>query len=838
MNYRLDQHIMECLGRILYVDAYDSFANNVVGLLENQLNVEVTLVRIDNVDVARNLNTFLAYFDAVVVGPGPGHPAIPKDVGFISQLWSLTEENILPVFSICLGFQSLSMAFGADVRRMKSPRHGIVSDVIHAKTDIFDGVDIFEATRYHSLCVDIGHPMQNEPSDAVRPWVCSPTCPALQPLAWVSCDGVNGTVLMSVKHKEKPFWGVQFHPESICTTLEGQKVIRKWWSGAQAWSATRGRFRAATLSGLVPSTSQMEINGKTTAPEPLIKLDAILQTHLPNRDGKLLWADHPLGATTVVGICEAMGLTEGEVTLLDSQGHGKGRYSIIGLIRHGKTLKITYTVQDKRLLVNIVRGEQVYDLRLESIDQIWPVLQKTLDRHAPQDDHVPHESPFWGGWVGLISYEAGLETLSVDAPPPRDHYSPDLNFAFIERSIVIDLQEKRVYLQSLIPQDDMWLFEAGKLIDSLSGKQRHKAFAYRNHDVKYKYQMLGGSDSEEKLFKEAMKQSYIERPNREAYCKRVLKCQESLSAGDSYELCLTDETQICIPRTKDVRVSPWTVYKKLRKNNPATFGCYILLSNTTVVGSSPERFLRWTRDGQCQFRPIKGTVKKAPGVNFAEASTILSTSKERAENLMIVDLIRHDLSGVIGAQSCNVPKLMQVEEYETVFQLVSVIEGQIPDDIPNENSTNRTTQASAKTSPLKGIDVLKASLPPGSMTGAPKKRSCEILVGLERRPRGIYSGVIGYMDVGGGGDFSVVIRTATKVDNDFAMRPAKHPPPHSNGNGVNDTNGVDDHYGDSIVPHEIWRIGAGGAVTIQSTDIDEFIEMETKLDSVLSAFRV
>lgn len=158
---------------------------------------------------------------------------------------------------------------------------------------------------------------------------------------------------------------------------------------------------------------------------------------------------------------------------------------------------------------------------------------------------------------------------------------------------------------------------------------------------------------------------------------------------------------------------------------------------------------------------------------------------------------------------------MVVEEYATVYQLVSVIEGQCTPSNPTSNN--------ASTGP-RGLDVLRASLPPGSMTGAPKKRSCEILRDLEPKNRGIYSGVLGYLDVGGGGDLSVVIRTAISVDN------------NSNADksyvGTQNANEVDP----SLSAGDTYRIGAGGAVTIQSTAEGEFIEMDVKLSSVLGAF--
>ena len=171
-----------------------------------------------------------------------------------------------------------------------------------------------------------------------------------------------------------------------------------------------------------------------------------------------------------------------------------------------------------------------------------------------------------------------------------------------------------------------------------------------------------------------------------------------------------------------------------------------------------------------------------------------------------MDLIRHDLYGVLGSGNVNVSSLMQVEEYESVYQLGSVIEGTMPPPPPLDDPE---TLSESSTS-LSGIDVLAASLPPGSMTGAPKKRSCELLQTIEDEPRSIYSGVLGYMCVGGG-DFSVVIRTLYKWEN----------------NSSQDDGGVEE-----------WKIGAGGAITTLSNAEDEWDEMLTKLKSTLRLFEM
>lgn len=317
----------------------------------------------------------------------------------------------------------------------------------------------------------------------------------------------------------------------------------------------------------------------------------------------------------------------------------------------------------------------------------------------------------------------------------------------------------------------------------------------------------------------------------EKYELIINACKERIKRGESYELCLTDQTIMKFPSVENNLIyepceerdplrfkrsmwnacpMEWSMYLRLRQLNIAPFSAYVRLGALTLLSTSPERFMSWDRPHaeidaddnsvivqNCQFRPIKGTVKKfnsnGTEVSIEEAIKTLNTTKERAENLMIVDLIRHDLHGVVGAANVTVPRLMAVEEYATVYQLVSVIEGKL---------------SNAQTPGKTGIDVLAASLPPGSMTGAPKLRSCQILKRSDGTvPRSVYSGVLGYMCVTGRGDFSVVIRSMFKWDG-------------SGGKGKDD-----------------WRIGAGGAITALSTPQAEWEEMKLKLDSTLDLFR-
>ena len=841
--------------QILYIDAYDSFTNNIVGLLERSLHALITVVKIDDPEVTNNLESFLSSFTAVVVGPGPGDPNNAEDVGLVNQLWTLPDHALLPVLGICLGFQSLALAFGAKIERLQQPRHGLVKKVSHCGADIFEDVKKdFEATQYHSLRVNLDS-MPN--INRVGLWDTRESCPHLIPLAWDCSDNHNGLVLQALRHDTKPFWGLQYHPESICTDEAGTMVVSRWWINSLRWQSLRdsGRFDQnglCTKRGLYlhaweyPTTSIPHghlLQGNTFTSKERLAIPLKSQF----RSGPLRSMSFTVGELTVVGLCEMLKLGGQEVILLDSQ-QTKGQFSILGLVLPEQTLKLAFTVHN-HLLAFSVGTRQLAKIHLSDTSEVWSLLHEILQIHKVQES-VETSSPFCGGLMGYISYEAGLDTIAVhystrDSP----NKAPDMNFALIQRSIVIDHVNRCVYLQSLLPNDGLWFDEIGSVIDSLS------------QPINVLKPSPPQSPSQSQIL-QYFQSGIIRQPAEEEYRRKVLRCQDSLHMGDSYELCLTELTTVTLPKN-DKLDDPWTLYKDLRRRNPAPFGAYIRLGGSTILSSSPERFLSWNRNGQCQMRPIKGTVKKSKQMTFERAKAILNTSKERAENLMIVDLVRHDLSGVIGAQNCSVSRLMQVEEYETVYQLVTVIEGQLPHNMPNKDSLNyglvdrysHSTPISHKlntSSCPTGIDILRAALPPGSMTGAPKKRSCEILHEIEdHNPRGIYSGVLGYMDVRGGGDFSVIIRTAFRWDDEIVWQQKASATKNEKPNEKTNTNGdslesaaeertrhkKSTHKDDVMIPHQIWRLGAGGAVTVQSTDLAEFEEMQTKLESFIKIFQ-
>lgn len=950
---------------VLFIDAYDSFTHNIVSLLETELGVEVTIIKID--EKIDNFAVFLKPYAAVIAGPGPGHPQNPGDVGLISRLWELRDSDVLPVLGICLGFQSLVLAYGGSVEPLPEPRHGMVRNIRTCGEKIFAGVCDISAVQYHSLYASIKHmTCQNgcfHVADSARDPGFKSTLQDLYALAWdlkednySTGNGLENknpeSILMAVAHRSKPYYGVQFHPESICSDSNARRVVSVWWKIAEKWNrAHRYRYHSPriTLSGS-PIESKMvsqHITGNLTISHgfsdfknglstnfsterayreflheretlitPEITSNGTTNHHLQTKPSKYHCDLRVLSEVlefldlSVPDICEALNLISGEVVVFDSecsQRPATGIHSIIG-ITEPDSLKLEYSIGTH--IVRQVQNGKVTEIDFRAYGEtIFSYLKTFMKRCKTQDGN--RDIPFWGGLMGYITYEAGLETLGIPSRP-----NPlDLSFIFIQRSIVFDHLKRTIHVQSIKSNDKEWISHTASVLNSLKPCDKKSSLP-------------------------CVFRSELSLPDERFYKSKIGRCQEFLRSGDSYELCLTTESRVWTPQD----VSPWSLYLRLRKQNSAPFSTFIRLGPLTHVSSSPERFFSWTRPSKkrsvtsnsdgingtvtkndrqltsiCQFRPMKGTVRRQrkdpalPQVTLEEATKILATPKERAENLMIVDLIRHDLHGVAGSGNVEVTKLMVVEEYATLYQLVTVIEGTLhinheEDEVIlsngktdgtfkdttngttnvasngttngyNTNHHNTTTSQSHQhrgftngTTPqanfqppktpsarhtnldVTGIDVLAASLPPGSMTGAPKKRSCSILQSLEQRNRGVYSGVVGYLDVGGGGDFSVVIRSAFRWDGDWDWdnpNPAHQENKNDEtqerenvgvGNNIHrdgnrrEEEGRGKKSSASASTSSPWIIGAGGAVTCLSTEEGEWEEMCGKLWSTMRVF--
>ncbi|GJC81947.1 aminodeoxychorismate synthase [Colletotrichum liriopes] len=816
--------------QILFLDAYDSFTNNIVSLLTTLLDADVHVLPIDTPLLDPKSPTFsdefhreLSRYHAVVCGPGPGSAENETDVGLMRCVWRLRNENLLPVLGICLGFQSLILSSGGKVRRLQRGLHGMVRTIQHEKPqstcaeDIFAGVSEFKATLYHSLCADIGQDFISDAEWTNKRWHSQDMAPELQPLAWVDEERDNGRerILMAVKHRNKPFWGLQYHPESVCTQVAGHTVIRNWLREAMAWNQESNR---GVRSG------ERFLARNAVKPSLLSEIRDAAQggTHLCWRGRRCQRPWRPYNTISlpanikVPDIVEILKSGRTEHIILDSSNSSnmatgaadvRGRFSIIALDVE-ESLRIEHHVGDDFATARIpsIQGmpvDLVETIAFGSRENIWHLLSSFLEkRRITASGDL--ETPFRGGFMGYLTYEMGLKGIDVVVAGDRGHQRPDLCFAWVTKSIVVDHVKGLLHVQHLQKRKlnaDFW-------IDSVV------ASLQTSHLWQSGKPVVNGSDAST-----VATRPVIQVPDADDYEAKVSCCQDFIAAGESYELCLTDQTTITLPGrpakehgpngqanghtpSKLPYVAPWKLYKTLRTRQPAPFGSFIHLGGATLISSSPERFLEYDAGGFCSMRPMKGTVRKSNDVaTLAQAEQILHVPKEEAENLMIVDLVRHDLHGVCGSGNVDVPHLMKVEEYATVFQMITIVNGQLPD---HRTAADRHT----------GLDVLAASLPPGSMTGAPKKRSCELLQEIEgHRERSLYSGVVGYMDVTGKGDWSVTIRTMFRWDDEAA-------PPMDG----------------ETEPREVWHIGAGGAVTILSTPEGEREEMFTKLAGPLGVF--
>ena len=220
------------------------------------------------------------------------------------------------------------------------------------------------------------------------------------------------------------------------------------------------------------------------------------------------------------------------------------------------------------------------------------------------------------------------------------------------------------------------------------------------------------------------------------YAELIAECQAAIVRGDAYQLCLTNRIDV------DVRADPASTYLALRASSPSHHGGFLRFGDVALLSASPEQFLLVEPDGMVSTKPMKGTRPRSedPATDRALRAELLASEKERAENLMIVDLMRNDLGRIAVLGSVSVPSLLEVEEYAHVHQLVSTVRARIAP-------------------PATALDVVRAAFPAGSMTGAPKHSAMSILHELEQGPRGVYSGVFGRLGLDGSADLAMVIRS-------------------------------------------------------------------------------
>ena len=388
-----------------------------------------------------------------------------------------------------------------------------------------------------------------------------------------------------------------------------------------------------------------------------------------------------------------------------------GRYSFIGsdpfLVMRSRGSEITLVSPD---------GEKT--LTGNPFDVLGELLREyRLDGNLT-------DLPFVGGAVGYLSYDLCHFIEKLPSSAVDDLVLPECYLAFYDAVAAFDHLEGRAYIASTgFPE-----MGGGRLA-------RAESRLEELHHLLAKEPTPADSIEIYSDLREERPVSLRSNFTHEGYVEAVQAVREYIMAGDIFQANLSQRFEADMP------LPPYELYRRLRRINPAPFASYLNLDGVTVVSASPERFLR-VRGDLVETRPIKGTRPRGsdPASDRALARELVDSVKDRAEHVMIVDLERNDLGRVCRYGTVRVSELMALERYATVYHLTSTVEGRLRPD--------------------KGvIDLLKATFPGGSITGAPKVRAMEIIDELEPTRRSVYTGDIGYFSFDGGLDINIVIRT-------------------------------------------------------------------------------
>ncbi|CAH1420697.1 unnamed protein product [Lactuca virosa] len=737
--------------RTLLIDNYDSYTYNIYQELSVVNGLPPVVVRND--EWTWEEACYYIYeeraFDNIVISPGPGSPACPDDIGICFKL--LLECGDIPILGVCLGHQALGYVHGANVVHAFEPVHGRLSEIQHNGCKLFHDIPSgknsgFKVVRYHSLVID----PKSLPKELIPlAWTCSTdTISSLVDQKFDQSNYVESTpdnkVLMGIMHSTRPHYGLQFHPESIAT-CHGSRIFKN--------------FREITEDfwGWKDSCSINDRKLKYNGGKWKLGLEWRKIENLCSQIG---------GAKNI--FLELFGDEKAENTFwLDSSSTEKrrARFSFMGGKGGSLWKQITFRLSDLDPSETTSTSGGGGNITIENAQGLstttfleegcFHFMNKELQSiHYDEKDFQGLPFEFYGGYVGYLGYG-----LKVECGAPYNQHkakTPDACFFFVDNLIAIDHSNDDIYILNLHDQTTKtkttWIDDVyQKLITLKPPTTTLPKVQYYN--------------------KKKTESTFLSDKNEERYIKDVEKCQEFIKDGESYELCLT--TQM---RKKLGDLNRLGIYLHLREKNPAPYAAWLNFSkeDLTICCSSPERFLRLDRDGILEAKPIKGTIARGstPHEDHMLKSQLQYSEKDQAENLMIVDLLRNDLGRVCDPGSVHVPRLMDVESYATVHTMVSTVQGK-------------------KRSNLTAIDCVRAAFPGGSMTGAPKLRSMELLDSLESCSRGIYSGCIGFFSYNQTFDLNIVIRTVVV------------------------------HQGEASV-------GAGGAIVSLSSPQEEYKEMVLK----------
>jgi len=707
--------------RTLLVDNHDSYTFNVFHLLAAASGSEPVVVNNDAVSW-RVLSR--SDFDAIVLSPGPGRPERWHDFGVCRDIVRYSE---IPVLGICLGHQGIGNMLEGGVSSAPMAMHGRLSTVNHDGTGLFEGLpQDFSVVRYHSLAIT------------------SPMGPEGHEVAWAD-DGV----VMGIEHRTRPMWGVQFHPESVATE-HGLAIAENFYAMA---SRHRRKPPSEAAPSSEPAPAADDNSGRRDENGSISPEIGPSAEKTSGKEGELRLLVRSIdGEAPTEHVYERLFAEAEHSFWLDSADAPTwlAQCSYMGTSTGPDRCVLEYDVEASE--VSVRRGG-VHTVEHKSV---FDLLNREMAKYAVEPPPGVDRG-LLGGYVGYLGYEC-----KADCGSRNVHSSdmPDAAMMLATRVVAVDHAAERTHLIALCREDDpeaeLWLEAAEAVVAAALVEPPPERPLEPPPDPGGHVRFDCGR-------------------GREQYLADIARSQAELAAGESYEVCLTDQI------STDAAPDPFALYRQLRRSNPAPFAAFLRFGERAIVSSSPERFLSVDRDRRVQARPIKGTIsrRRDPAEDAAQRAQLEEDEKTRAEHLMIVDLLRNDLGRVCEVDSVRVPDLMVVEPYATVHQVVSTITGRLE---PERSA----------------VECVRACFPGGSMTGAPKERTMEIIDDLEDEARGVYSGAIGYFGVDGTTDLSIVIRT-------IVMRPGRT------------------------------TIGAGGAIVMQSDPEEEFDEILLKARAPMAA---
>ncbi|WVO15148.1 hypothetical protein L204_102792 [Cryptococcus depauperatus] len=787
------------LPRTLILDYYDSYTNNLVTLFtqiysDAEVLERVVVVKHDRYTWNEFQSQVLPNIDCVILSPGPGRPDNPADIGFALELLRL---HPLPILGVCLGHQAIGVAFGGKIMNTPTITHGHV-------------IPIEPTIPHKGLFASRFWKVANKQVDVVvyNSLTVDPTTlpEELEVTAWSVATPERPATVQGLRHCVYPIWGIQYHPESISST-QGKSLLQSFLNEVKHHCGDPISY--PPLLPTIISACAYRVIGSTSKSSSSSKMASRRIESAPS----CLWLEEK----------EFAGVEKGMKTevVFERLVHGqskKGKEKAIGEIWFDGQSPTRPTTSSLATLEFVL----TYSLTRRSVTLHRPTS-------SPSTLILPENTSFWdwfsagqqdisnffkkqpesrtgrwlGGWAGWFGYEMKEESLpGLKRRVGEGEEAIDACWGWTNK-LLERTTDKRWIVRGIMGHGELLPGES----DMVKWLQKQSVcFGSSQKDWEVYLQ-----DVEKSLHYGAIPcaassvPSFHPSETSKSYTQQIDACRHAIRQGESYELTLTTSF------TSSDSVDPFSLYLHLRQSNPAYYSTYMHFPTLvtpsgvglSVLSSSPERFLKINPQRMVEMMPIKGTrgrvkpgqcvchdagcrgknpgseecMEEAKREDARRGKELQADAKERAENLMIVDLIRSDLLSCCIPSSVTVPKLIHLESYG-VHNLVTTVVGKLADNVGS-------------------VDAIKRCFPPGSMTGAPKLRSVQLLEEFEHhQKRGIYSGALGYISVDGVTDLSVVIRTI-------------------------------------IIEGNRQSIGAGGAITWLSEKSKEWEEVLTKVQSVV-----